>query len=222
MNALLFWYGGTKLIGTGEYTVQKFFICYIAIAFSAQGAGSLFSYAPEIAGAREAATSLKHMLTSVPKIESSRLKTQQPEQPPVQGEVDLKDVTFAYPLAPSTPLSQTSPFLLDVASSSPLSEPAGAGRARSLASLERFFDPSSGKIVIDNTDLREFNLSSYRKEVALVEQESVLIGDSIRDCLISDDETVSDALIETACKAANIHEFVGKLLREVLFPPHVS
>ena len=209
VNALLFWYGGTKLIGTGEYTVQQFFICYIAVVFSAQGAGSLFSYAPEIAGAQEAALSLKRLITAAPSIESSRQNTTEGDkQLEIQGDVELAHIHFAYPTRLLNPALHNVSMAVNQGQFIALVGGSGSGKSTVVALLERFYDPNSGSITVDGNDLRGLDLSAYRKEVALVEQEAVLIGETIRECLLSDDEPVSDAAIEAACKAANIFDFV--------------
>ncbi len=213
VNALLFWYGGTKLIGTGEYTVQQFFICYISVVFSAQGAGGLFSYAPEIAGAQEAALSLKRLMNAAPSIESSRQDTTEGhKQLEIQGDVELAHINFAYPTRLLSPALHDVSMAINQGQFIALVGGSGSGKSTVVSLLERFYDPNSGSITVDGNDLRNLDLSAYRKEVALVEQEAVLIGETIRECLLSDDEPVSDAAIEAACKAANIFDFVVRHL----------
>jgi ATP-binding cassette, subfamily B (MDR/TAP), member 1 len=77
--------------------------------------------------------------------------------------------------------------------------------------IERFYDPSDGRVSVDDRDIRQYNLPSLRKRMALVQQDTMLLGGSIRENVVSDDETVSDQLIERACKQANIWEFVVSL-----------
>ena len=85
--------------------------------------------------------------------------------------------------------------------------------------LERFYDPVSGRIVIDGThDLAELNPRLYRRAVSLVQQEPTLFPGTIRENVsmgIDQDgigeSTVDDATIESACRAANAWDFVSSL-----------
>ncbi|KXL47455.1 hypothetical protein M433DRAFT_152854 [Acidomyces richmondensis BFW] len=106
VNALIFWYGATKLIATGKYTVQQFFVCYIAVVFSAQGAGSLFSYAPGISGAQEAAKNLSQMMQRVPMIghgsdgATDELGEENEGELAEESDVELRAFNFAYQSRP--------------------------------------------------------------------------------------------------------------------------
>ena len=85
--------------------------------------------------------------------------------------------------------------------------------------LERFYDPVSGRIVIDGThDLAELNPRLYRRAVSLVQQEPTLFPGTIRENIsmgIDQDgigeATVDDATVESACRAANAWDFVSSL-----------
>lgn len=208
VNALLYWYGATKLIATGEYTVQQFFVCYIAVVFSAQGAGSLFSYAPEIAGAHEAAANLLYLMRSVPSIGAEDGQGEKVED--LVGDVELRSVDFTYQTRPEHKVLRDVSLVADHGQFVALVGGSGSGKTTALNLIERFYDPSAGAIMADGKDLRRLQVREFRRSVALVEQESALIGGSIRECLLSDDRPVSDEAIEDACKA--FYEFVVRVL----------
>jgi ATP-binding cassette subfamily B (MDR/TAP) protein 1 len=81
--------------------------------------------------------------------------------------------------------------------------------------LERFYDPTSGRIVVDHAEsLSSLNPRLYRQHVALVQQEPTLFPGSIRDNIShgkDDENKASEAEIEEACRAANAWEFVMSL-----------
>lgn len=79
--------------------------------------------------------------------------------------------------------------------------------------LERFYDPTSGTISVDSHSLASFSPGRYRRHVALVQQEPSLFPGSIRENIShgSDSVNVSDADIESACRAANAWDFVSSL-----------
>lgn len=90
----------------------------------------------------------------------------------------------------------------------------GCGKSTMIAMLERFYDPSSGSIRIDNDALPSFNPRLYRRIVALVQQEPVLFHGSIRENIslgIDTEEEITVAAIEEACRAANAWDFVASL-----------
>jgi len=206
VNGLLFWYGGTHLIASGEYTVAQFFICYMSVVFGAQAAGSVFSYAGEIEGAKSAASQLKHLLESKPSIDVDASMGEKPQE--LLGDIDLQSIQFAYPTAPHHPVLKGASLAAAQGQFIALVGGSGSGKSTALHLIERFYDPTSGGVFADMRDIRTLCLRHFRSEMALVEQEASLIGGTIRDCLVSDDESLDDGALEDACKAANIFDFV--------------
>ena len=79
--------------------------------------------------------------------------------------------------------------------------------------IERFYEPTSGRMLLNDRDIQEMDLRSYRSRIAIVQQEPVLYEGSIRDNIglgIEDGEPSEDDLLE-ACRQANIHDFVSSL-----------
>ena len=207
-SALVFWYGGVRLMPGGEYTVRQFLVCFVATTYSAQAAGSIFSFAPDLAGAQEAASRLKALVETVPGIDAEAEVGEAAEG--IKGNVELRDVDFAYPsradrggqlvLKKATLRADVGRFVAIVGAS-------GSGKSTVLGILERFYDPLSGQVLADGLDIRRYRLQQYRKQIALVEQDAVLFGGTIRDNIISDEDAELPA-IEQACREANIWEFV--------------
>ncbi|MCX6082705.1 MAG: ABC transporter ATP-binding protein [Chloroflexi bacterium] len=86
--------------------------------------------------------------------------------------------------------------------------PSGAGKTTATYLIPRLYDPSSGVIRIDGQDLRDVTLDSLASQIGMVTQESYLFHDTIRTNLIYAHPEASQAEIEAAARAANIHEFV--------------
>ena len=87
----------------------------------------------------------------------------------------------------------------------------GAGKSTLADLLPRFYDPNSGKIIIDDTDLREFNLQSMRKAMGIVSQDTFLFNDSVKNNIAYGKPSASDEEIISAAKRANAYEFISKL-----------
>jgi ATP-binding cassette subfamily B (MDR/TAP) protein 1 len=206
--ALIFWYGG-KLMLNMEYTVVQFFVVFSATINGSQQAGAIFSFAPDMGQARAAAALLKKTVDRVPKIDhwSKEGKRVPPEG--LQGKIALKNVRFTYPGRPDHPIlkgvnlsAQPGQFIALVGAS-------GSGKSTVMALLERFYDAASGSsILVDDVELREYNLQDYRSQVALVSQETTLYTGTIRENVVADREGVDDEAVEQACRDANVYEFI--------------
>jgi ATP-binding cassette subfamily B (MDR/TAP) protein 1 len=207
-SALLFWYGGTYLVATGEYNVRDFLICYIATIYSAQAAGSIFSHAPDVAGAQAAASRLKALLETVPHIDPESDGGESAGD--VVGDVSLDKVNFAYPDNTSLALRQVQ-FQAGFGKFIALIGASGSGKSSVLNLLERFYDPQQGKVSVDEKDLRRYNLQQYRRQVAIVAQESTLYSGSVRENITTDLDADDDAILD-ACRQANIDDFVVSFL----------
>ncbi len=124
-----------------------------------------------------------------------------------RGEVKFDDVSFAYPNTGVPVLSNVS-FTAKPGSCVALVGHTGAGKSTAMAMLERLWDPTEGRITIDNQDLREVTLDSLRANIGVVFQESLLFNRSIRENLLVGREDATDAEIEQACRMADAHEFI--------------
>ena len=89
----------------------------------------------------------------------------------------------------------------------------GCGKTTMISLLERFYDPTGGRILFDEQDIQGLDIGAYRGELALVQQEPVLYQGSVRDniALGVDSDEPSDEDITAACKQANIWDFVASL-----------
>lgn len=89
--------------------------------------------------------------------------------------------------------------------------PSGAGKTTITYLLPRLYDPTSGRITLDGHDLREVTQASLADQIGMVTQESYLFHDTIRANLLYARAGATDADMEAACRAANIHDFIMSL-----------
>ena len=89
--------------------------------------------------------------------------------------------------------------------------PSGAGKTTITYLLPRLYDPTAGTISIDGHDLRDLTLETLASQIGMVTQETYLFNDTIRANLLYARENATDAEIEAACRAANIHDFVADM-----------
>ncbi len=89
--------------------------------------------------------------------------------------------------------------------------PSGAGKTTFTYLIPRLYDPTTGRILIDGHDLRDVTLESLAEQIGMVTQETYLFHDTIRTNLVYARLDATQAEIEAACKAANIHDFIMDL-----------
>jgi ATP-binding cassette subfamily B protein/subfamily B ATP-binding cassette protein MsbA len=87
----------------------------------------------------------------------------------------------------------------------------GAGKTTVTDLVARFHDPTTGRSLVNGTDIRDFRLSTYRDLLAIVQQDVFLFDGSVRDNIAYGRHDAADAEIEDAARRANAHEFIVKL-----------
>jgi subfamily B ATP-binding cassette protein MsbA len=87
----------------------------------------------------------------------------------------------------------------------------GAGKSTLVQLMPRFFDPKQGRVLVDDTDVREVNLRSLRSQVGVVAQETLLFSGSVRDNLLYGRPGASEEELVRAARAAHAHEFVSEM-----------
>jgi subfamily B ATP-binding cassette protein MsbA len=128
----------------------------------------------------------------------------QPER--LRGQVRFADVGFSYDDSQQV-LEDVS---LDVQPGEVLAivGPSGVGKTTLVNLIPRFYDPTAGRIEIDGTDTRRFDLRKLREQIGLVPQETFLFGGTIRENIAYGRPGAREDEIITAAKAANAHEFI--------------
>jgi subfamily B ATP-binding cassette protein MsbA len=132
--------------------------------------------------------------------------------PPVRGEIRFEEVGFRYGVAGSEPMvldGVTTVF--QPGQTTALVGPSGAGKTTLVNLVGRFYDPVSGRIVVDGHDLRDVTIRSLREQIAVVPQEPILFADTIRENIRYGRLDATDAEIVAAAAAANATEFIGRL-----------
>ncbi|MFF3325124.1 ABC transporter ATP-binding protein [Streptomyces sp. NPDC002889] len=94
----------------------------------------------------------------------------------------------------------------------------GAGKSTVVKLLARFYDPASGSVRVDGHDLRELDLTGYRRRLGIVPQEAHLFSGTVRDAIAYGRPDATDAEVETAARAVGAHEMVAALPRGYLQP----
>ncbi|MEP7023570.1 MAG: ABC transporter ATP-binding protein [Actinomycetota bacterium] len=128
----------------------------------------------------------------------------------IAGHVRIEDVSFTYPGADRPAVTGVD---LDVPAGSALAlvGETGSGKTTLASLIARLYDPSSGRVTIDGIDIRDLRLTDLAAVVGVVSQETYLLHTTVRENLRYAKPTATDAEIEAAARAAQIHGLIASL-----------
>jgi ATP-binding cassette, subfamily B, bacterial len=127
-----------------------------------------------------------------------------------RGQLRLEQVGFAYPDTETDVLSQIS-FTALPGQTTAIVGASGAGKTTLLKLLLRFYDPNTGQITLDGTDLRQVDPGELRANIAIVLQETLLLDGTIADNIRAGRPEATHEQLVTAAEAADAHEFITAL-----------
>ena len=222
--ALTFWYGG-QLLGNHEYDVMQFFIIYIAIVQGGQASGQFLGFGPNVAQATAAANRIlafrgdpEVVYDIHDPLNLSKTTAAEPITPSEGVEIEFRDVGFAYPTR-DTPVYQHLSFTIPRGAYVAFVGPSGCGKTTIISLLARFYSISTGQILLDGVPIHDVPLAASRSACALVSQEPTLFEGTVRENLVLGlPRPASDADVEDACKAAEIHDFITSLPQSYATP----
>lgn len=205
--ALGLWYAAW-LVKHGISDFSKTIRVFMVLMVSANGAAETLTLAPDFIKGGRAVRSLFEVIDRKTEIEPD-----DPEAPQVpdrlRGEVELKHVDFAYPSRPDFPVLRDLTLRARAGKTLALVGPSGCGKSSVIALIQRFYDPSSGRVLIDGRDIRKYNLRTLRRVMAVVPQELCLFAATIHDNIAYGREGATEAEVIEAATAANAHRFIS-------------
>jgi len=128
--------------------------------------------------------------------------------PQVSGTVEYRQITFAY--QPEKPVLQNLNLLVKSGEMIALVGPSGAGKTTLVNLLPRFYEPEIGQILIDSIDIQDVTLSSLRRQIGIVPQETILFSGSIAQNIAFGQVYYEMKDVENAAKIANAHQFISQ------------
>jgi ATP-binding cassette, subfamily B, bacterial len=125
------------------------------------------------------------------------------------GKVEFECLNFGY--GPDRLVLQDINLLIEPCQTVALVGRSGSGKSTLVKLLFRYFEPTSGRILIDGMDVRSLDVKQYRSRLAIVHQEVDVFNGTILDNLIYGNPNASMAEVEAACRMARVDEFMGEL-----------
>jgi len=203
--AAVLWYGGSQVIeGTVSPGDLFAFVLFAGILIGPfSSAARVFAQIREAQGATER---IFQILDARPEVTDAPGAVTLSS---VAGHIRVERVSFAY--------DPRQPVLADVSFEAKPGElvaivgPTGAGKTTVINLLHRFYDPTDGRITVDGKNLRHITMESWYRHVALVPQETILFGGTIRDNIRYGNARANEDAILDASRAAHAHEFIMSL-----------
>ncbi|KAK9126626.1 hypothetical protein Scep_015472 [Stephania cephalantha] len=207
--ALGLWYA-SWLVKHGISDFSKTIRVFMVLMVSANGAADTLTLAPDFIKGGRAMRSVFDLIDRRTEIETDD-PTGTPAPERLRGDVELKHVDFSYPSRPDMPVLRDLTLRARAGKTLALVGPSGCGKSSVIALIQRFYEPSSGRVVIDGKDIRKYNLKSLRQHIAMVPQEPCLFAATIHENIAYGRESATEAEIIEAATLANAHKFISAL-----------
>ncbi len=199
---LVMWYGA-RLMQAGELTHGELLQFTLYSLFVGGGVSSIAEVINAFQKCVGASARIRELLAEAPEplLESAR---------PFAGaaSVEMEDVHFRYPSRPDLTVLRGVSLRAKAGERIAIVGPSGAGKSTIVSLLLRFYEPDAGRILFNGHDAREADLPSLRARLAIVPQEVLLFGGTIRDNIAYGLPTATDADIHHAAQRANCADFI--------------
>ncbi|XP_021940802.1 multidrug resistance protein 1-like [Zootermopsis nevadensis] len=206
---LAFWYG-SELVTNSEITPGSVFTVFFSVMSGAFSLGHAMPYISVVSTAIGAASTLFAIIDRVPDIDPYSNAGVKPEK--VRGEIELRDVTFSYPARSGVQVLDGINLKIKAGETVALVGASGSGKSTILSLLLRFYDPTSGQVLLDGMDVRKMNVPWLRSKIGVVSQEPNLFGTTIYNNIsYGYPHQVGHRDIVKASLMANAHSFISAL-----------
>ncbi len=200
---------GARDVALGTMSIGELVQFVIYAVMVAGAVGALTEIWGELQRAAGATERLVELLGTTDTVTEGPTPTPAPDM--ASGEIRFDNVTFYYPTRPGTAALDGVSFTIAPGETVALVGPSGAGKSTVIQLLQRFYDPALGAIRMGGVDLRDMSRADFRRQIALVPQDSVIFADTARENIRFGRPDATDAEVESAARAAAAHEFLTAL-----------
>ena len=198
-----------KMISTGELARSELTMFALFSAIVVQSFGQLPDLLAQFQRALGATDRVREILSEP--VEEDTATSPDSAIPRLKGQIEMKNICFAYPTRPEAIVLQDFSFSARAGQRIALVGPSGSGKSTAISLLFRFYDPTSGQILIDGHPINAMPLAHLRKNLALVPQEVLLFGGTIRENIAYGKPLATPEEIESAARQANADSFIRAL-----------
>ena len=205
VSAVLIWYGGYQVM-SGATTPGELAAFFLYALIVAGPIGTFVRLYTQIQEASGAIRRVYEILDTQPAIEN-------PDNPVflenIKGRIQFENVSFGY--SEKSEILHNISFNIQPGQTVALVGPSGAGKSTVIKLLHRFFDVNLGSIRLDGHNIKELDRKSFLSQIALVPQETLLFGGTVKENILYGKLDASEEELEEAARKANAHDFIVEL-----------
>ena len=205
VSAVLIWYGGYQVM-SGATTPGELAAFFLYALIVAGPIGTFVRLYTQIQEASGAIRRVYEILDTQPAIKN-------PDNPifleNINGRIQFENVSFGY--SEKSEILHNISFNIQPGQTVALVGPSGAGKSTVIKLLHRFFDVSQGSIRLDGHNIKELDRKSFLSQIALVPQETLLFGGTVKENILYGKLDASEEELEEAARKANAHDFIVEL-----------
>ncbi|MEM1321502.1 MAG: ABC transporter transmembrane domain-containing protein [Bacteroidota bacterium] len=197
---------GALMVQDGTMTAGDLvaFISYTAIIGAAIGGlGSFYTQLLSAVGATERIREILNTESEVNMLGNATLRPMD-----IEGTIEYRDVQFSYPTRDDVPVLKGINLRINAGQKVALVGASGAGKSTIVQLLQRFYNIDGGDILVDGKNIFDYNITSYRRNLAIVPQEVILFGGTIRENILYGKPNATDTEIMAAARQSNSLEFI--------------
>lgn len=199
------WFG-VRLVHAGEMGIGDMFQFVLYSVFVGASIGGIAEMYAQI---QKAVGAIERILEILDEKAEPYSNATAAGQHPLEGVLEFSDVSFRYPSRPEIGVLNSVSFKAKKGETIALVGPSGSGKSTMASFVLRFYDPDAGQVLFDGKDAREFDLEFLRNQMAMVPQDVLLFGGTIRENIeYGKPGATMDEIVE-ASKKANAHEFIS-------------
>ncbi|CAF1257081.1 unnamed protein product [Adineta steineri] len=188
---------------------NKIIMVFAFATFALQSLKIVGMLAERLGFSMSAADTFFQLFDRTPEIDN--ISTKGKELPDFRGDIEFEQVKFVYPTRPTTLVLNKLRLSAKSGQRVALVGTSGCGKSTTIQLLERFYDSSQGRVLLDGVDIRELNLQWLRSRIGLVSQEPILFDLTIAENITYGLENIPMSEIIDAAIKANIHQFINQL-----------
>ena len=191
------------LISSGELAAFIFYALMVAMAVAT--ISEVYGELQRAAGATER---LLELLAEQPQISTAKVAMALPDGPLA---LSFDNVSFNYPSRPDQPALENITFSVTAGETVAIVGPSGAGKSTLFELLQRFYDPTSGNVIVADHNIKQLKPQDLRSHLGLVPQQPILFSADVAHNIRYGDPSASQEKVEQAAQKAYADEFIAKL-----------
>jgi ATP-binding cassette subfamily B (MDR/TAP) protein 1 len=198
--SLGFWYGGDLVADSIEngcpdqaditrtntscITGGEVLSVFFAVTNASYAVGQLSPIMQDFANVRLAVTKMFEIIERVPMIDGFSSSGRTPSSTEIKGRIEFKDVSFSYPSRPDVQIFKNLNLNIEHGQTVAIVGPSGVGKSTCMNMILRFYDPTSGQVLLDGFSTKDVNVRWLRAQIGYVGQEPILFAGSIADNIL--------------------------------------